>query len=427
VTGAATHPAGAKRLADRWGLVAGAVAGLMVCNGPVLFFTAGVFLKPIAADMHWARSTVSFALSFAVFLSAVATPVVGRMMDRRGVRAILTPGVAVFAASLGALALSPDSPVAFIALAALAGVVGAAQAPAPYAKAISASFDERRGLALGIAMAGVGLGAILLPQIARALIDAAGWRAAYLGLAALTFAVAFPAVVLTVPDVSAREPCGEAEPARRGAGACEAFRSVRFRCIAGAFLLAGAAVNGANTHILPLLTDRGLTPAAATGVFSVMGFSTLVGRPFVGLLVDGIFAPRVAAASFFAALAGLALLVFGPGPWPAAGAALLGLALGAEIDLVAFLTTRYLGQRAFGEVYGLLFAAFILGSSAGQYAADASFDRLGSYVPAFAAFGVALVAAAVLVSRLGPYVYPPQRDFAISARTAGRMGAPTRG
>jgi MFS family permease len=76
----------------------------------VLFFTAGVFLKPIAADMHWARSTVSFALSFAVFLSAVATPV---LMDRRGVRAILTPGVAAFAASLGALALSPDLPGAF--------------------------------------------------------------------------------------------------------------------------------------------------------------------------------------------------------------------------------------------------------------------------------------------------------------------------
>lgn len=111
--GAATHPAGAKRLADHWGLVAGAVAGLTVCNGPVLFFTAGVFLKPIAADMHWARSTVSFALSFAVFLSAVATPVFGRMMDRRGVRAILTPGVAAFAASLGALALSPDLPGAF--------------------------------------------------------------------------------------------------------------------------------------------------------------------------------------------------------------------------------------------------------------------------------------------------------------------------
>jgi hypothetical protein len=92
--------------------------------------------------------------------------------------------------------------------------------------------------------------------------------------------------------------------------------------------------------------------------------------------------------------------------------------------LVAFLTTRYHGQSAFGEVYGLLFAAFILGSSAGQYAADASFDSLGSYAPAFATFGVALVAAAMLVSRLGPYVYPSQRDLAVSALGRGARGRP---
>jgi MFS family permease len=79
---AATHPARVARFANPWRVVAGAVAGLTVCNGPVLFFTSGVFLKPIAADMHWQRSTVSFALSLATFLSALATPILGRMMDR---------------------------------------------------------------------------------------------------------------------------------------------------------------------------------------------------------------------------------------------------------------------------------------------------------------------------------------------------------
>jgi hypothetical protein len=56
---------------------------------------------------------------------------------------------------------------------------------------------------------------------------------------------------------------------------------------------------------------------------------------------------------------------------------LLGLALGAEIDLIAFLTTRYLGQRAFGEIYVYLFMAFILGASVGGFGTDVSFDRLG--------------------------------------------------
>ena len=77
-----------------------------------------------------------------------------------------------------------------------------------------------------------------------------------------------------------------------GVAAREAARSAQFWLMAGVFLLAGAAVNGANAHIVPLLTDRGLTPVAATGIFGVMGLSTLVVRPFVGLLLDRVFAPK---------------------------------------------------------------------------------------------------------------------------------------
>jgi len=139
-----------------------------------------------------------------------------------------------------------------------------------------------------------------------------------------------------------------------------------------------------------------------------MGLSTLVGRPFVGLLLDRIFAPQAAAAFFLAPLVGLPLLATGSGSAPAIGAALLGLALGTEIDLIAFLTTRYLGQRAFGEIYGYLFTAFVLGSSVGQFIGDVSFDRLGSYTPALIGFAAALVGAAFLINRLGPYVYLPQ-------------------
>jgi predicted MFS family arabinose efflux permease len=306
------------------------------------------------------------------------------------------------------LSLSPRSPAAFVFLAALAGALSSVQTPLPYAKAISAWFDDRRGLALGVAMAGVGLGAIIMPQIARALIDWVGWRSAYVGLGVITFAVAFPAVALVIREPSASAERGNAQAMlrrRAGVTAREAVRTSQFWLMACVFLLAGGAINGANTHIVPLLTDRGLTPAAATGMFGVMGLSTLVGRPFIGLLLDRIFAPYVTAAFFLAPLVGLPLLTTGSGATPAIGAALLGLALGAEIDLIAFLTTRYLGQRAFGEIYGYLFMAFVLGSGIGQLLGDVSFDGIGSYTPALIGYAVALVGAAFLVNRLGPYVY----------------------
>jgi hypothetical protein len=245
------------------------------------------------------------------------------------------------------------------------------------------------------------------------LIDWVGWRGAYTGLGVIMFAVAFPAVALSIREPNAREESGQAwaktHDQRPGVATREATRTAQFRVMACVFLLAGAAINGLNTHIVPLLTDRNFTPAAATGIFGVMGVSTLLGRPFIGLMLDRIFAPYVATAFFLTPLASLPLLATGSGPAPAIGAVLLGLALGAEIDLIAFLTTRYLGQRAFGEIYGYLFMTFVLGSSIGQFIADVSFDRMGSYTPALIGFALALVSAALLVVRLGPYVYLPRR------------------
>src|SRR5690349_9448852 len=154
-----------------WWVVAGAVGGLVVCNGPVLGFTFGVFLKPIMADMGWQRGTASFALSVGGICSALSVPVLGRMMDKWGIRVVALPGLLFYALTMCLLGLSPPSLVIFTLLFALAEAASAIQTPIGYAKAISAWFDRRRGLALGIAMSGVGLGGFIMPQLAQALID----------------------------------------------------------------------------------------------------------------------------------------------------------------------------------------------------------------------------------------------------------------
>src|SRR5215813_2033765 len=190
-----------------WWVVVGAVGGLIVCNGPVLAFTFGVFLKPIMADMGWQRGTASFALSVGGICSALTVPVLGRMMDRWGIRRVTLPGLVFYALTMCLLGLSPASLVIFTLLFALAEAASAIQTPIGYAKAISAWFDRRRGLALGIAMSGVGLGGFIMPQLAEALIERVGWRGAYASLGLLTFLVAFPAVALWI-----REPLpGEGE------------------------------------------------------------------------------------------------------------------------------------------------------------------------------------------------------------------------
>lgn len=392
-----------------WWVVVGAVTGLIVCNGPVLAFTFGVFLKPIMADMGWQRGTASFALAFGELFGAVTVPVLGLMMDRWSIRRVALPGIVAFALCLGLMGLTPHSLPIFVLFFTMVSIAGAIQTPLGYTKAVAAWFDRRRGLALGIALAGVGLGGIIIPQVAQALIAHFGWRGAYACLGVMVLVIALPAVGLWV-----REPQpGEGERRVRlatettpGLTAREALGTTRFWLLAGAFFLVAMALLGSSAHVVPLLTDRGLSPAAATATFGLFGLSTLTGRVVTGFLVDRVFAPYVAAVFWFAPVAGFAALIGGAGLLPAAGVFLIGLGLGSEVDMLAFLNSRYFGQRAFGQLYGYFFMSFALGGALGRFLGGYLFDLAGSYSPALAGAGAALVAAIVLLMRLGAYVYP---------------------
>ena len=263
-------------------------------------------------------------------------------------------------------------------------------------------------------MSGVGLGAFAIPQLARILIDRLGWRGAYVALGLLTLAIAFPAVALWV-----REPRpGEGErrvpvtaAALPGLEVGEAARTARFWLMAGTFFLVAVAINGTVAHVVPLLTDHGLSRAVATATLAAFGLATLSGRLLCGWLVDRIYAPYVASVFFLAPIAGFVFLASAAGGLPVLGVALMGLGLGTEIDMIAFLITRYFGQRAFGQIYGWFFMIFGLGSGVGPFLGGVTYDRAGSYNPALIGAAVALVAAVILVNRLGPYVYPVERRF----------------
>jgi MFS family permease len=169
-------------LRNRWWIVLASVLGLMVGNGPVMQFTFGTLLSPITRQFGWSRGLVSSAMVVGLWMTGIATPVFGRLVDRFGIRAVALPAIVVFSLATASVAWVPASPAAFTALYALMGLGAAGQTPLIYAKAITARFDHQRGLALGIAMAGVGLGAALVPQFAQEMIRIAGWRGAYAGL-----------------------------------------------------------------------------------------------------------------------------------------------------------------------------------------------------------------------------------------------------
>ena len=401
-----------------WWVVFGAVIGLLVGNGPVMQFTFGVFLKPISQDMGWDRGTISLALNAGLVLTGLATPIAGRLMDRYGIRAIALPAITVFAMATAAVSLVSSSAALFVGLYAIMGLAAAGQTPMPYSKAIATWFDKKRGLALGIAISGVGLGTAIVPKFALSLIQSYGWREAYIGLGVLTFVLAFPAVLLFIRD--RRVGTGEKGKVhlivQKGMSAGEALRATDFWLLAISFFFVALAANGAIAHVVPMLTDRGVAPGVAISALSVAGMALIGGRLISGYLLDRIFAPYVAAAFFLAPLVGLLVLMQAhDATLGAVGTVLIGIGLGAEVDLIAFLLTRYLGNRSFGEIYGYLFLVFMLGSGLGPMIMGVSFDHFGGYSEIMMALIVGLVISIGIMLRMKPYRFPAEEHSASDA------------
>jgi MFS family permease len=297
---------------------------------------------------------LSAAGGLAAISSAIAIPLVGWLIDRWGVRPILLPVIVLSASSIALLALTPDSIPVFMLLFAVTGLLGAGQGPLGYAKCVSAWFDEKRGLALGVTMSGIGIGAALVPQYAQWLIGNFGWRMAYVGLGLLTLMVAFPAVLLFLSEparVTSRSPIAPAEASERrlpDLEVREALAKPQFWLMAFALMLVSTVTQGMVVHTVPLLTDKGFSPEAAAALMIAVGLSTMAGRLLSGYLVDRIFAPFVAA--FFFMLPCLGIYLLDSALSPVAGIISLGLASGTEIDMIGFFTSRYFGMKRFGQL-----------------------------------------------------------------------------
>jgi MFS family permease len=398
---------------NRWWMVVAAVSGLIVGQGSINVFGAGVFLKPVAEELGFGRGEISTAIGLSSVVTAVATPFFGRLMDRKGVRPMLLSSIALFAVATAAMSLLAASTAVLFLMFAISGLTAVGQHPTAYSKVITAWFDRRRGLALGLALAGAGLGTALIPQLSHALIGNFGWRMGYVGLGIAIFVLAFLPVALFV-----REPpeLGGAEAARGaaappGVALSEAAGTWRYWAMTVAFFFAAATINGSIVHIVPLLTDRGFPAGMATAALSAAGIALIGGRIAAGYCVDRIFAPLIVLVFLLCPMAGIAILASGvSGAGPVAGTVLLGLGIGAEIDLMSFVISRYFGIRFFGAVHGFMFAFVLIGNAVGATALGWSFQLAHSYTPGFVLFEILLAIACLLMMTLGPYRYPARRE-----------------
>jgi predicted MFS family arabinose efflux permease len=158
-----------------------------------------------------------------------------------------------------------------------------------------------------------------------------------------------------------------------------------------------------------ILTDRGITPERAAIATSLVGAAVIVGRLGSGYLLDRLFAPHVAILLYGATAVGTAILSTGTAGNAAFVAAFLaGLGMGAEVESMGYMISRYFGLHAFGTAYGHAFGAFMLAGAGGVWMMGAGYDRYHSYTVPLIVLCGAMVIALGLLSRLGPYRFAPE-------------------
>ncbi|TCW78794.1 hypothetical protein C5O80_31385 [Burkholderia sp. SRS-46] len=384
----------------------GAGLGMFLTIGPVLVFTFGIFLEPVAKLNGWSTVRLASAVGPAMLIAAMLQPVTGAMLDRYGPRRFALVAIPLFAIGLIALGIVPRTEKGFIIFLVLAIFLGAGQTPVAYSYLVSERFDKHRGLALGLVLSFSGLGVAIWPHIVSFLLAATGWRMAYVGLGVIVLTVGMFAATCLIRDPSKTSPNADGDPMERdGLELREALRLGAFWILAISFFVMAAVTTGAVVHLPAMLMEKGVSLQSAASMSSLVGLASIVACWLIGGVLDRVFPPLVTCLVLLSpALGCWALSVFGIAAAPLA-ALLIGVGLGAEGDALGYVASRIFGIKHFGSIYGTLMVMFLVGASAGPALFAFFLAERGGYESALSMSAIAGGCAALLTLLLR------RRDF----------------
>lgn len=197
---------------------------------------------------------------------------------------------------------------------------------------------------------------------------------------------------------------GKVAGAEEGISCKEALGTSTFWSICIAFFFVASSAIGCLIHLVPLLTDRGVSAQSAAWATALLGGASLVGGVLAGYLLDRLFASYVTVGFFTGTALGIFCLWSGiVGGLAFIAAFLIGLGMGAAGQIIPYLVSRYFGLRSFGEIYSYALISFSLGGVVGPLLMGLSFDYTGAYSLGLAVFFVTTLIATGLMLRLGPY------------------------
>jgi predicted MFS family arabinose efflux permease len=396
-----------------WPVVLAAMLGIGLGLSPVPFYTIGMLAPELSREFGWQFGDIMAGLPIMTFAVLVASPLVGILADRVGVRPIALLSVLLFGLSFMAFALNNGDIRFFYANWAIMAVLGAGTLPITWTRAVNNRFEVRKGLALGLSLLGTGVFGSLVKPFTAYMIAEFGWRAAYLAVGALPLLIALPVAFLCFHDIGARDQTGAERRAMQarmrettpGLTFGQTLKTWRFWVLAVAFVPISFAVGGPIPNMENILKTAGFSGGELVGLTSIIGISVMLGRVLGGWLIDRFWAPGVAFALLCAPALACWLFAQGTMSYPVAAGSifLIGFAAGVEYDLMAFLVARYFGMKSYSSIYGALYGFFALGAGIGPVVFGNAFDATGSYATPLLQSAVLLVVGAALLLTLGKY------------------------
>lgn len=382
------------------------VAGCFVC----LFAEAmGTYvftpmLKPVVETFGWTRTQFTLAGLWESLAMMAAVPLAGMLADRGRATAVLVAG----ALSLGGamwLFAGMQSLGEFYAITALMGVGIGCVGGIPTTAIVSRWVETGRGLALGIMGLGHSVGGLLLPPVITRIALADGWRTAFRDLAGFLWLIVLPLILLLVRDPPRGESAeADASVAGERIALRDGVRSATFWRLSAAMFLHIFYFAGVIVHFVAFATDLGFDPGTAANAFGALLGLGIVGRLLFGWAADRLDHRSVMVGGLLMTVTAALCLqrITAPGVLPAF-VLLQGLSVVGVQTLFGLLVADCFGARNVGTFLGATMLFQVPGGVAGAIVAAASFDRLGTYVPAFALFAAGNVVAAMAIAGVRPH------------------------
>ena len=385
-----------------WWVVAAAFVITFLGFGSAYTFSA--FLEQLQRDFGASRGSVSLVFSLAGFLYFGLGIITGPLADRFGSRPFAVIGMVLLGVGLGLASAARNLTEVYAAYSLGVGL-GCGCAYVPAIGAVQRWFVRRRAFASGLAVAGIGLGTLVMPPLATLLIAALGWRGAYLVLGVLALLLGGGMALLIENDPRGRglNPDGDeqAEQTRQvasDASVRDAIHSRRFISLYAACLICSFGVFVPFVHLVPFARDHGIAGSTAALLLSVIGIGSTVGRFFLGTIADRIGRERSLLMMFVGMAASLSIWAVSTKVWSLTSFALIfGVFYGGWVAVLPAVVTDYFGGRNVSGIIGVLYTSVAFGTLIGPSAAGFAFDLSHSYeLPIIASAATNVLAALIL-------------------------------